>query len=104
MTQNKTDASSGAPLSDAELGRIAYEAAAAETGCTQPWEEANQAKWIAGAKAVVAAEGGAVLKTMLAVYDILRDPVSFRTALAASVAKRWKRPNAELRGATDELK
>lgn len=34
------------------LGRIAYEAAAQETGCTQPWEEANQPKWEAAAKAV----------------------------------------------------
>lgn len=52
MNPNKTDADSGAFLSDAGLGRIAYEAAAAATGCTQPWEEANQAKWDAAALAV----------------------------------------------------
>ena len=34
------------------LGRIAYDAAAKVTGCEQPWEEANQAKWIAAAQAV----------------------------------------------------
>ena len=55
MNSNKTDADSGASLSDAGLGRIAYEAAAAATGCTQPWEEANQAKWDAAALAVAEA-------------------------------------------------
>lgn len=39
--------------SDMELGRAAYEAAASLTGCSQPWEEANQAKWIAAAVAAV---------------------------------------------------
>ena len=35
-----------------QLGKIAYEAAAKQTGCKQPWEEANQLKWIAAAQAV----------------------------------------------------
>lgn len=30
-----------------DLGKIAYEAACKVTGCTQPWAEANQEKWIA---------------------------------------------------------
>ena len=33
-------------------GQIAYEAAAAATGCKQPWAEANQAKWEAAGAAV----------------------------------------------------
>ncbi len=37
-----------------DIGRIAYEAAAAETGCAQPWEQANQAKWSAAARGVLA--------------------------------------------------
>lgn len=36
------------------IGRIAYEAAAEATGCTQPWEQANQAKWEAAARGVLA--------------------------------------------------
>jgi len=35
-----------------ELGRIAYGAACLATGCKQSWDEANQGKWIAAAKAV----------------------------------------------------
>lgn len=37
------------------LGQIAYEEAAEESGCKQPWREANQAKWEAAAEAVWAA-------------------------------------------------
>jgi len=36
-----------------DIGRIAYEAAAAATGCDQPWEQVNQAKWNAAAQAVL---------------------------------------------------
>jgi len=39
---------------DESLGKLAYESAATLTGCTQPWEEANKAKWIAAAKAICA--------------------------------------------------
>jgi hypothetical protein len=35
-----------------DLGKIAYEAACKVTGCTQPWSEANQEKWIAAGVAV----------------------------------------------------
>ena len=45
---------------DEALGRAAYEAAAAMTGCDQPWEEANQDKWIAAAQAAVAAHQAAI--------------------------------------------
>jgi len=34
------------------LGQIAYEAAAATTGCQQAWADATQAKWEAAARAV----------------------------------------------------
>jgi hypothetical protein len=37
-----------------DIGRIAYETAAAATGCTQPWEQADQAKWNAAATGVLA--------------------------------------------------
>lgn len=37
-----------------EIGRIAYEAAAKVAGCEQPWTQANQAKWNAAAKGVLA--------------------------------------------------
>lgn len=37
-----------------DIGRIAYEAAAAATGCTQPWEQADQVKWTAAARGVLA--------------------------------------------------
>lgn len=36
-----------------DIGRIAYEAAAAAAGCTKPWERANQEKWTAAARAVL---------------------------------------------------
>ena len=45
--------------------------------------------------AAIGEGGDAVLKTMLEVYDVLDDPVKFRTALAAAVAKREKRPNEQ---------
>lgn len=35
-------------------GQIAYEAAAKESGCDQPWSEANQLKWNKAANAVLA--------------------------------------------------
>ena len=34
------------------LGQLAYEEAADETGCEQPWKDANQPKWQAAAEAV----------------------------------------------------
>jgi len=34
------------------LGQLAYEEAADETGCEQPWKDANQPKWQAAADAV----------------------------------------------------
>lgn len=37
-----------------DIGRIAYEAATSATGCTQPWEQADQAKWTAAARGVLA--------------------------------------------------
>ncbi len=36
------------------IGRIAYEAAAAATGCAQQWDLADQAKWTAAARGVLA--------------------------------------------------
>lgn len=43
-----------------DIGRIAYEAAAAETGCAQTWEQANQAKWTAAARGVLAWENAEI--------------------------------------------
>jgi len=36
-----------------DIGRIAYEAAAAATGCEQPLEQADPAKWTAAARGVL---------------------------------------------------
>lgn len=36
-----------------DIGQIAYKAATRATGCEQPWEDANQDKWTAAARAVL---------------------------------------------------
>ena len=41
-------------MSNDDIGRIAYEAATAGTGCAQPWKRADQAKWAAAARDVLA--------------------------------------------------
>jgi hypothetical protein len=50
-------------LESNDLGRIAYQGAAAETKCEQPWSEASQAKWVAAAVAVANMQN-AVLKRL----------------------------------------
>jgi hypothetical protein len=84
------------------LGRVAYEAAAMVTGCDQPWDQANQAKWlnmIFDFIGIRAAE-----RIVRDQFNIVDDPEleDFRASLPSIEAKRtWDKLVDDIRGKDD---
>jgi len=75
LKPSKDDDGEGTLHMSKTLGQVAYEAAAAVTGCEQPWAEATQAKWEAAGEAAARqfCEGAGLDRAEARLIDALRE-------------------------------